>query len=89
MLDMHLHSTSDWRLGLGRSAFDWKYSWPSGGPLTYGETVEVARLLRVCSKKKVEVMLRIYRCHDFDGLRNCMREVKNPNKWKDRWNYFY
>ena len=64
-----------------RSAFKSEYGFATGEPLTYGETVELARLLRICVKWKVEVMLRKNRCHDFDGLRACMWELKNPN-WR-------
>ena len=63
------------------SAFETERGFATGEPLTYGETVELARLLRICVKWKVEVMLRKNRCHDFNGLRACMRELKNPN-WR-------
>jgi len=61
------------------SAFKSECGFATGEPLTYGETVELARLLRICVKWKAEVMLRKNRCHDFNGLRDCMRELKNPN----------
>ena len=62
-----------------RSAFESESGLASGEPLTYGETVELARLLRICVKWKAEVMLRKNRCQDFNGLRDCMWELNNPN----------